>query len=1183
MEESWLSHVQMMIPDTPVLTFDQVKARGVITITCDIYCSDVEPLGSLAPWSIVGKAIVTTRAARRVPESWQSRSVQVSHVECGGVTDGTWRINIYTPKVFGSSQANNRDHPVDLSPSSRRDLRSVLDRTVSRGLPCAAPASIADTDPPKVTFVRNNIIHGGGLFPYQKRTLYVVAPNTVSTTGWCRRHLTAEELLHVLDVPSQEIMRLKSEMKKKVCADETMVPAKVTLAVVRGLQCMASAVSSDQLALTDETFAGAVGSTTTESFPHKLDGIGGSSGPAVKATKSDDAVIPVHLWNSRIAQAFGFGNSEGFAQKLELIRIALLRAWRRRVARDFRQWYQRLRPSADLISTAAVVTRQRGTYVWCKGGRPRYTKYWRDLANVSRKDWIAGADCIGRSSDATWWEWDQGSRPLFWRWPKEYVPSIRDGLPLWFKAPMPQWRVPQRSEKDPRVWSAMRKKLQAVREKGYLKPGTVKSLTSFFAVPKGENDIRMVYDGTKSGLNGVLWAPWFPLPTIDHHLRAVLPGYWMGDIDIGEMFLNFMLHERVQPYCGVDLTTMYPEEVEAAQVCWERWGRCGMGFTTSPYQCVQGVLWAEEVILGDPGDPQNIFAWDDVELNLPGCEDYDPSRPWVAKVRSKDKLVANDLFIYVDDLRTVGASEEECYQASRRTGSKLNWLGLQDAARKRRPPSQTPGAWAGSIVDAGNDGVSVLISEERWSKTKQLLDWVNQNMQDSSGIPFKELEKYRGFLIYVSRTYPEMTPYLKGIHLTLDSWRPWRKDDGWKLTSKEMRATLSEMGCPEETYGNYNANAKPPTRVQGVPRLQHDIRALLELFEGNEVVRRQVRLSKMAVARYGFGDASGQGFGSTLQLDDRILYRYGQWASHVSDESSNFRELTNLVLAIEEAYDEGVLRETELFMFTDNSPAESAYYKGTSSSLKLFELVLRLRKLQMKGDLRIHLVHVSGKRMIAEGTDGLSRGDLSEGVMGGARLLDFVPLHKCALEREPELLDWVCSWSEYTAARILSPKDWFSRGQRESRCIWMPPPAAAETALEMLGKAIHKRPRTEHIIIIPRLMTSRWRKLLGKICDLVFCVPVGCDAWSDSQFEPLIVGIYCPLFCHRPWRLRRTRYVEHVEGMLREMPSTQPFWGRNILCEFLVNARRLDSLPELVVWRMLQGSLKTVPKDSADG
>jgi hypothetical protein len=33
-------------------------------------------------------------------------------------------------------------------------------------------------------------------------------------------------------------------------------------------------------------------------------------------------------------------------------------------------------------------------------------------------------------------------------------------------------------------------------------------------------------------------------------------------------------------------------------------------------------------------------------------------------------------------------------------------------------------------------------------------------------------------------------PYPKGIHLTLDSWRPGQDSDGWKLTSLELQVVL---------------------------------------------------------------------------------------------------------------------------------------------------------------------------------------------------------------------------------------------------------------------------------------------------------------------------------------------------------------------------------------------------------
>ena len=69
-----------------------------------------------------------------------------------------------------------------------------------------------------------------------------------------------------------------------------------------------------------------------------------------------------------------------------------------------------------------------------------------------------------------------------------------------------------------------------------------------------------------------------------------------------------------------------------------------MGFTTSPYQTIQGILWAEEVILNNPHDASNVFRWDVVVLNLPGTSDYDPTKPWVATVQLSDGHMACDLF-----------------------------------------------------------------------------------------------------------------------------------------------------------------------------------------------------------------------------------------------------------------------------------------------------------------------------------------------------------------------------------------------------------------------------------------------------------------------------------------------------------------------------------------------------------
>jgi len=277
----------------------------------------------------------------------------------------------------------------------------------------------------------------------------------------------------------------------------------------------------------------------------------------------------------------------------------------------------------------------------------------------------------------------------------------------------------------------------------------------------------------------------------------------------------------------------------------------------------------------------------------------------------------------------MGNTFEECRAASRKAASVLNYLGLQDAVRKRRDPSTSPGAWSGSIVLTDADTVDLILSQERWDKAKGMVTWINSQIHIGPTIDFKVLESYRGFLIYICRTYPAINPYLKGVHLTLDSWRPWRKDDGWKLTLAEIRAAYEEKG--DNTYASLSRGSAPKL-VTWVPRLVEDIGALVTLFSTDSPPRRQIRPSRTAVACYKFGDASGVGFGSSLVIDNVLHYRHGQWDIRHSLESSNFRELANLIYAIEEAVKKGLLNDAELFVFTDNTAAESAFYKGTSSS-----------------------------------------------------------------------------------------------------------------------------------------------------------------------------------------------------------------------------------------------------------
>jgi hypothetical protein len=324
------------------------------------------------------------------------------------------------------------------------------------------------------------------------------------------------------------------------------------------------------------------------------------------------------------------------------------------------------------------------------------------------------------------------------------------------------------------------------------------------------------------------------------------------------------------------------------------------------------------------------------------------------------------------------------------------------------------------------------------------------------------------------------------------------------------------------------------------------------------------------------------------QFDSSIAYRVGVWGSDSDDVSSNFRELRNVVEGIEEEVEEGRLKEAELFMFTDNSTAEAAFHRGTSSNKELFELVLRLKKLEMTAGLKIHMIHISGKRMIGTGIDGLSRGSLTEGVMSGIPFLKFFPLNETAFQRAPKLMEEFKSMIPFEDLTLLEPRDWFEKGHdihgwsknkkgfwypelKNGTYIWQPAPSVAKYAVEELRRARLKRHESCHIFVCPRMFTTKWRKQLYKVADMVFEIPCGVvNAWDVSQCEPLVVGIVFPFLKHRPWQLRNHPKLLAVARKLRTLWKEDPASARDLLRKFCLFTRTLDTLSQGLVWELLQ-------------
>lgn len=281
-------------------------------------------------------------------------------------------------------------------------------------------------------------------------------------------------------------------------------------------------------------------------------------------------------------------------------------------------------------------------------------------------------------------------------------------------------------------------------------------------------------------------------------------------------------------------------------------------------------------------------------------------------------------------------------------------------------------------------------------------------------------------------THPTLMPYLKGIHLTLDYWHPGRDTtEGWK-----NRHFLDEDRFWDKVEGIWvpweDAPQTSPIWVKPVPCLGADLQAIASFLSSESSSLHSIWKKTIHVAIYGFVDASGQGFGSSFKHKAGILYSYGIWGRESAGDSSNYRELNNLVSSLENHISNGSLVGPEVFIFTDNSTVESTFYKGNTPNKLLFTLVLCLQHLEMSVALLLNVIHVAGSQMIQQGTDGLS------------------------------LLTWVRGWTGHPHLEPLKMEEWFDRGHghrggtRTTRwqwmpsesgdtwLLWMPPPATAD-------------------------------------------------------------------------------------------------------------------------------------------
>ncbi|KAL7578001.1 hypothetical protein ACA910_007617 [Epithemia clementina (nom. ined.)] len=172
--------------------------------------------------------------------------------------------------------------------------------------------------------------------------------------------------------------------------------------------------------------------------------------------------------------------------------------------------------------------------------------------------------------------------------------------------------------------------------------------------------------------------------------------------------------------------------------------------------------------MGKPGDSNNVFQWERVELNLPGTVSYKPGEPWIAKRQKYDRLAA-DAHDYVDDLRGTTATCEDAWRVGGQIAKTALYYGVQDAARKRRQQTQRPGAWSGVVCGTHPNRPFILVTQLKWDQTKSEIQRLREEInaldaaESDKRICHKTLEQVAGLLNHIARAYPTIRIYLNGL------------------------------------------------------------------------------------------------------------------------------------------------------------------------------------------------------------------------------------------------------------------------------------------------------------------------------------------------------------------------------------------------------------------------------------
>ena len=298
---------------------------------------------------------------------------------------------------------------------------------------------------------------------------------------------------------------------------------------------------------------------------------------------------------------------------------------------------------------------------------------------------------------------------------------------------------------------------------------------------------------------------------------------------------------------------------------------------------------------------------------------------------------------YVDDALVLGRTAAQCGARVRVLRAAWSYLGLREKPSKYEPPSQQF-QFLGMRIDSVN--MMVRIPD---SKKQKLLARIREFRQDYSSpgatVPRKELASLVGKLTWASG----------GIR------------HGRVYTRRMQRALHNNVG---------HLTLHQRIHLGGTTILEPDFWQDLEWWEEAlpSAPGRRFFPDRFANAVKVFGDASSAGYGATWYSAEGPRSVSVPWALPMRYATSNLREITTFERVIDRFGSEWADHSQVLYT-TDNLSTAKALNSGYTSSDQMMDVVRRVHQWAAQRDITLSCRWISGKAIIKEGSDGLSRAE----------------------------------------------------------------------------------------------------------------------------------------------------------------------------------------------------------------